>query len=90
VDLARCYSILSGVAAARDLEPLGALADDETEAVLDLARVAAHAVERIAAPLVCFSLGRALADLGPAKRLEVLRAAIAAIETEPGASSPKA
>jgi hypothetical protein len=90
MDLARCYSILAGVAAAQDLEAPIELADDETEAVLDLARVAAHAVERKAAPLVCFSVGLALADLGPAERLAALDAIIAAIEADLGGSSSEA
>lgn len=37
------------------------LSDDDREALLDLARVAAHRSERIAAPLTTFLLGLALA-----------------------------
>jgi hypothetical protein len=35
------------------------LTDDEVEALLDLAGVAAHASERLAAPLTCYLVGRA-------------------------------
>jgi hypothetical protein len=35
------------------------LTDAEVEALLDLAGVAAHASERLAAPLTCFLVGRA-------------------------------
>ena len=37
--------------------------DDEVEAVLDLAAVAAHSSERIAAPVACWVGGRAGASL---------------------------
>lgn len=43
------------------------------ETLLDLAGVAAHASERIAAPLACYLVGRAGAD--PAEVLARLRAA---------------
>jgi hypothetical protein len=46
--------------------------DDETiEALLDIAGVAAHASERIAAPIACYLIGRAGAD--PAAVLATLR-----------------
>lgn len=35
------------------------LTDDEVEALLDLAGVAAHASERLAAPLTCYLVGQA-------------------------------
>jgi hypothetical protein len=41
--------------------------DDEIEKLLDLAGVAAHASERIAAPLTCWLAARA--DLAPADAL---------------------
>ena len=47
--------------------------DDATiETLLDIAGVAAHASERIAAPVACYLIGRAGAD--PAAVLEQLRA----------------
>ncbi len=50
------------------LEPLG---DDDIEALLDLAGVAAHASERIAAPLTCYLVGRA--GMGATEALAVAR-----------------
>ena len=42
--------------------------DDATiDALLDLAGVAAHASERIAAPIACYLVGRAGLDVGAAK-----------------------
>ena len=38
------------------IEPL---TEEEVEALLDLAGIAAHASERLAAPLTCFLVGRA-------------------------------
>jgi hypothetical protein len=47
--------------------------DDATaEVLLDLAGVAAHASERIAAPLACWLVGRA--GLDPPRALEIVRA----------------
>ena len=43
----------------------------ESDALLELAAVAAHASERIAAPLACWLAGRTGMD--PAKALEVAR-----------------
>jgi len=37
--------------------------DDAVEALLDLAGVAAHGSERIAAPIACYLVGRAGVDL---------------------------
>lgn len=60
---------VDAVAARLGLEP----PDDATvNTLLDLAGVAAHASERIAAPLVCWLVGRAGAD--PADLLARLRA----------------
>lgn len=50
------------------LEPL---TEDQIEALLDLAGVAAHASERIAAPLTCYLVGRAGVD--PAGALAAAR-----------------
>jgi Domain of unknown function (DUF6457) len=57
-----------------------ALTPDEERVLLDLARVAAHSSERIAAPLTTFLAGVALADLPPAERAERLRALVAELE----------
>lgn len=44
--------------------------DDATvEALLDLAGVAAHSSERIAAPLACFLIGRAGVSVDDARRI---------------------
>jgi hypothetical protein len=52
---------------------IGAEPPDEatTEALLDLAGVAAHASERIAAPIACWLVGRAGVD--PTRALEIAR-----------------
>jgi len=47
------------------------LSDADVEALLDLAGVAAHSSERLAAPLACFLVGRAGMD--PAAALELAR-----------------
>ncbi len=41
--------------------------DDAVEALLDLAGVAAHGSERIAAPIACYLVGRAGVDLTAAR-----------------------
>jgi hypothetical protein len=48
---------------------IGVEAPDEAtiEALLDLAGVAAHASERIAAPIACYLVGRAGLEVGAAK-----------------------
>jgi hypothetical protein len=67
-----------------------ALADDdpgieldaeERRALLDLARVAAHESERIAAPLTTFIVGAALRDLPPGERARRI-AALVVIEED--------
>ena len=55
------------------------LGPDERDAILDLARVAAHTSERIAAPLTTFVVGAALRQLDPSVRIERLRALAAAL-----------
>ena len=47
------------------------LADAEVEALLDLAGVAAHASERLAAPLTCYLVGKA--GVAPAEALALAR-----------------
>lgn len=57
-----------------------ALTPEEERALLDLARVAAHGSERIAAPLTTFLAGVALADLPPGpERAARLRAVVDAM-----------
>lgn len=53
-------------------------ADDEVEAVLELAAVAAHSSERIAAPVACWMGGRVGASL------DELRAAARRAGADPG------
>jgi hypothetical protein len=57
---------------------------DEVEAILDLAAVAAHASERIAAPVACWVGGRA------GTSLEELRAAAERVGGDPAAEDPGA
>ena len=47
------------------------LTDADVEALLDLAGVAAHSSERLAAPLACYLVGRA--GMAPAAALELAR-----------------
>jgi hypothetical protein len=90
VDLERCYEHLADIAAAQGIAPIETLSEEETTAVLDLARVVAHSVERKAAPLVCFSLGRALADVDADARMARIRNVISSIETVANETSPDA
>lgn len=56
-------------------DPASAAASaEEQEAILDLARVAAHTSERIAAPISALIVGVAFADLAPAERAGRIRA----------------
>jgi hypothetical protein len=87
VDLERCYELIADVAAGRGHGPVEPLTEEESSAVLDLARVVAHTVERKAAPLVCYSVGRVLAGVDAGSRLAMLAEAIARIEAE-AAGSP--
>jgi hypothetical protein len=63
-------------------DPRLALTADEERVLLDLARVAAHSSERIAAPLTTFLAGVALADVPPGERAERLRTLVAELERE--------
>ena len=58
------------------------LSPAEERALLDLARIAAHASERIAAPLTTFLAGVALADLPSTERAERVRRVAAALASE--------
>lgn len=46
---------------------------EEREAILELARVAAHRCERIAAPLTAFIVGAGLRDLAQPGRIEMIQ-----------------
>jgi hypothetical protein len=48
--------------------------DREIDALLDLARVAAHASERWSAPISTFVVGVAMADVPPQERAQRIRA----------------
>ena len=52
----------------------------EQAAILELARVAAHASERIAAPISAYVAGIALAGRSPLERAAALRQLVAALE----------
>lgn len=54
----------------------------ETRALLDLARVAAHASERIAAPLSTYLVGVAFAALPTAERADRIAALVAVLEAD--------
>jgi hypothetical protein len=90
VDLERCYEVLGKLTAGQDIGPIESLSEEEAAAVLDLARVVAHSVERKAAPLVSFSMGRALAAADADGRLAAIRDAVARIERESSGMSPGA
>lgn len=63
---------------------VGGLGAAERAILLDLARVAAHRSERIAAPLTTYLAGVAMAGRPPEERLAALRALLAALEAQPG------
>jgi len=80
---------VSGVSVAEWLERVRAalpdatdlsLSADEEAALLDLARIAAHASHRTAAPLTTFLIGIALGRPADSDRLERLRSLAAALE----------
>ena len=50
------------------------LSDADVEALLDLAGVAAHSSERLAAPLACFLVGRA--GMAPQAALDLARSLV--------------
>jgi hypothetical protein len=61
-------------------DPRLQLTPAEERELLELARVAAHASERIAAPLTTFVAGVALAEAAPAERATRVRDLIAALK----------
>lgn len=71
--LARLSELLAADAA-------GEVGPAERAVLLDLARVAAHRSERIAAPITTYLAGAAFAGLPPAERLARLRGLLAALE----------
>jgi hypothetical protein len=58
------------------------VSEDEAEAVLELARVVAHASERRAAPVSAYLAGLALAGTAPARRPAVLDELVSKLETQ--------
>ena len=82
MDLARCFAVISEVAAAHGASSPEPLSADERTAVLDMARVVAHSVERSAAPLVSYAVGRVLAETAPTARLDLVRAIIDRVGAE--------
>lgn len=71
MDLDTTLAIASAVAG-DGIPAVEGLSDEEIEAVLDLTRAVAHAVERKAAPLAAYAIGRALASLRQEDRLRIL------------------
>jgi hypothetical protein len=69
------------VSLAAEGDPRTDLSTDEERLILDLARVAAHASERVAAPLTTFVAGVALAGLPPEERLWRLRELLAKVRS---------
>lgn len=59
------------------------LTDEEQTALLDIARIAAHTSERIAAPLSTFMAGVACAALPAGERAAALRALVEQLEEKP-------
>ena len=57
----------------------------EQTAILDLARVAAHASERIAAPISAYLVGLALRELPADERAAALQALVVNLEARAGA-----
>jgi Domain of unknown function (DUF6457) len=53
----------------------------EQAAILDLARIAAHASERIAAPISTYLVGLAFASLEPRERADALREIVTRLES---------
>lgn len=69
------------------LLPAGTLAEagpEERAALLDLARIAAHRSQRLAAPISTYLVGVSLASLSRADRLERMRALVARLDVEVG------
>ncbi len=71
---------LSGVAEALPELPSRVLSDRERAALLDLARVAAHASHRTAAPLSAFLAGAAFGGLDGEARAAAIEALVARLD----------
>lgn len=56
------------------------ISEEERTALLDVARVAAHRSERVAAPLTTFLAGVAYGALAPEDRLAALRELVSTLE----------
>jgi hypothetical protein len=69
---------------------VAAVSEAEREALLDLARVAAHASERWAAPVATFLAGVAMSDVAPPERAGALRAVITEMEASGPADASRA
>jgi hypothetical protein len=66
-------------------DPSPAPREHEIDALLDLARVAAHTSERWSAPVSTFIVGVALAGVAPEERATRIRAITDRLEAETGA-----
>lgn len=83
LDLEAWLEHLSGLLAvdpAEGVSPVEGASPAERAVLLDLARVAAHRSERIAAPITTYLAGVAFAGLPRAERLARLRGLLAALE----------
>lgn len=79
MDLSDCLIVVNATLGKHGAPPAEAPSEAEETAILDLARVVARSVERKAAPLVSFSVGRAVAGLDGPGRLAAVRAIVAVI-----------
>lgn len=73
---------LDGLIVALGVENVSAPTPAEARALLELARVAAHSSERIAAPLSTYLAGIALARLPAAERADRIAGLVLALEAE--------
>ncbi|MFN8519880.1 MAG: DUF6457 domain-containing protein [Chloroflexota bacterium] len=87
MDLRHCLDLIAEVAAEHGLASPGPMGAEEREVLLDLARVVAHAVERSAAPLACYTVGRAVAQADATERLALARAIVERIAPDPSGPS---
>lgn len=79
IPLTQWFETLGGI-----LGPSGGpgLSEEEQAALLDIARIAAHDSERIAAPLTTFLAGVAYAGLSTTERAAALRALAERLDSE--------
>lgn len=82
MDLRQCFEAMAEVTVELGAPAPEPLSPEERTAVLDLARVVAHAVERSAAPLACYAVGQVVAGTDPAARLGLVGALIERLEDE--------